>query len=233
MDEKIFSEKLRIFLKSKKISQKQVAEDTESTAPRVNNLISGREKFGLKTANQWGALYGIDPMWLMTQGEQGMAPNNTTSPAGTIANNVVSQDAIPFYEDYYFGCSPSGFMEAITKGKATSFITLPGLVNDGDTFVVPARGDSMINASNPDRSIPNGSLVAVRKTRLSSPRWGEVYALATSDGCIIKRLYPSDRDGYVKCVSFNTEEYPPFELESSEIYDIGIVVAVVNVAVWS
>ena len=174
---------------------------------------------------------GVSADWLLT-GRGDMLDSSSPAQEKSEKENI-NDYSLPYFHDYYFGCSPSGFMEAITKGKATSFITLPGLVNDGDTFVVPARGDSMINASNPDRSIPNGSLVAVRKTRLSSPRWGEVYALATSDGCIIKRLYPSDRDGFVKCVSFNTEEYPPFELESSEIYDIGIVVAVVNVAVWS
>ena len=91
----------------------------------------------------------------------------------------------------------------------------------------------MVNTANPERSIPNGALVAVRKTKLSTPRWGEVYALATADGCIIKRLYPSDRDGYVRCVSFNNEEFPPFELETREIYDIGNVVAVVSVKLWA
>lgn len=147
-------------------------------------------------------------------------------------NRPIDKAAIPYFEDVNFGCSPSGFAGAIESSRASSFLLVPGLTNDGDTFIVPARGDSMINTSNPERSIPNGSLVAIRKSKLSTPRWGEVYALSTDDGCIIKRLYPSERDGYVKCVSFNEKEFPPFELHSSEIHDVGNVVAVVSVSMW-
>jgi hypothetical protein len=169
----------------------------------------------------------LNRSWLILgEGNMLVEEKSTPEPQPTLA-------ALPFFEDAEFGCSPSGFDGALTESKTTGHIMLPGLTADGDTFVVPARGDSMVNTANPERSIPNGALVAVRKTRLSTPRWGEVYALATADGCIIKRLYPSDRDGYVRCVSFNNEEFPPFELETREIYDIGNVVAVVSVKFWA
>lgn len=139
---------------------------------------------------------------------------------------------IPIYRDARFGCSPSGFVGAIEEKNADDYILVPGLKNDGRTFVVVARGESMVNKANPSQSIPNGAFVAIEKSTLSSPQWGETYALSTDDGCIIKRLYPSEHDGCVKCVSFNETEFPCFELHTSEIHDIGIVKAVMTVNIW-
>ena len=142
------------------------------------------------------------------------------------------KSGIPIYRDARFGCSPSGFVGAIEERTADDYILVPGLKNDGRTFVVVARGESMVNKANPSQSIPNGAFVAIEKSTLSSPQWGETYALSTDDGCIIKRLYPSEHDGCVKCVSFNETEFPCFELHTSEIHDIGIVKAVMTVNIW-
>lgn len=139
---------------------------------------------------------------------------------------------IPVYEDSHFGCSPSGFTGSLETRKADDYLLVPGLVKDGRTFIVRARGESMVNKNNPEMSIPNGAYVAVQKSTLSTPQWGETYALSTDDGCIIKRLYPSERENYVRCVSFNEENYPSFELCISEIHDIGIVKGVFTVSIW-
>lgn len=153
----------------------------------------------------------------------------------TLANSKEEQSkkgGIPIYRDARFGCSPSGFVGAIEERTADDYILVPGLKNDGRTFVVVARGESMVNKANPSQSIPNGAFVAIEKSTLSSPQWGETYALSTDDGCIIKRLYPSEQEGCVKCVSFNETEFPCFELHTSEIHDIGIVKAVMTVNIW-
>ena len=142
------------------------------------------------------------------------------------------KNGIPVFDNARFGCSPSGFMGALEKTEVDDYIVVPGLENDGQTFIVRASGDSMINKQNPERSIPSGAYVAVQKSLLSTPQWGETYALSTNDGCIIKRLYPSEREGYVKCVSFNGDEFPTFELHRSEIHDIGIVKAVLSLHIW-
>lgn len=90
----------------------------------------------------------------------------------------------------------------------------------------------MVNHDKPERSIPNGALVVLRRSSLNAVQWGEVYALATADGYIVKRLMPSEREGCVKCVSFNSDEYPAFDLAVSDIYDYAMVVAVVCSSLW-
>ena len=92
----------------------------------------------------------------------------------------------------------------------------------------------MINRSHPERSIPERSIVGCRiwKSR-SHVRWGEVYALATPDGVVVKKIMPSEKDGYIKCVSFNEEEgFIPYDLPADEIQDWAIVVGVVTVMNW-
>ena len=104
----------------------------------------------------------------------------------------------------------------------------------GCDFTMRTRGRSMINRKYPERSIPERSIVGCRiwKSR-SHVRWGEVYALATPDGVVIKKVMPSEKEGYIKCVSFNEEEgFIPYDLPASEIQDWAIVVGVVNVMNW-
>ncbi len=159
----------------------------------------------------------LNRIWLLTgEGDMVVAHLAGDPPAG-----------IPVFEDANFGCSPTGFDGALTTPDC--YISVPELAADGRTLVVRARGDSMVNTADPTISIPNGAYVAIQKANLTTPMWGEVYALSTDDGCIIKRLYPSERAGYVKCVSYN-QEYPPFELRADEIHDLAIVKAVVTVS---
>lgn len=63
-------------------------------------------------------------------------------------------------------------------------------------------------------------------------QWGEVYAMATADGYVVKKIMPSDMEGCVKCVSFNGEEFPPFDLNVNEIYDYAKVVGVATINLW-
>ena len=170
-----------------------------------------------KLADILSAFPELNRAWLLTgEGDMVVAHLAGDPPAG-----------IPVFEDANFGCSPAGFDGALTTPDC--YISVPELAADGRTLVVRARGDSMVNTSDPSRSIPNGAYVAIQKANLTTPMWGEVYALSTDDGCIIKRLYPSERAGFVKCVSYN-QEYPPFELRADEIHDLAIVKAVVTVS---
>lgn len=154
-----------------------------------------------------------------------------------IANNTplldsISKNATPLFDEEAASCGmPSGFAIAIEANKCEKYI-IPDLV--GCDFTIRTSGRSMINRNIPERSIPERSIVGCRiwKSR-THIRWGEVYALATPDGVVIKKIMPSEKEGYVKCVSFNEEEgFPPYDLPVEEIQDWAIVVGVVNVVNW-
>lgn len=139
----------------------------------------------------------------------------------------------PFIDSVYAVCgTPSGFSIAIKEAECEG-LSLP-FMKEYD-FSIRAKGDSMINRSNPARSIRDNDIVVCRLwTSRSHVRWGEVYALATGDGVIVKKIMPSDKESFIKCVSFNEEDgYPPYELPLQEVHDWAIVTGVVSARNWN
>ena len=138
----------------------------------------------------------------------------------------------PYFDNFSVeGGFASGFGDE-SEIIPTGYMNIPGVASSGGTFFIMVRGESMVNRNNPQRSIPDGSWVALRKVSTSSIMWGEVYAFMTTDGPLVKRIMPSDKEGYIKCVSFNEEDgYYPFDLPVREIIggDFFIVTAVVNI----
>lgn len=145
----------------------------------------------------------------------------------------VQESGLPFYEVENFECgTPSGFNGALQSAEPNGYFEFPWIKPDGKTFCVKAHGNSMLNRDDPNHSISHGSYIALRRNEVSAIQWGEVYALATANGYIIKKLMPSEREGYVKCVSFNSDEFPPYDLNVNEIYDYAIVVGVATINLW-
>lgn len=85
-------------------------------------------------------------------------------------------------------------------------------------FLIRVKGDSMVP------KYAGGDLVACRivNDRLFF-QWGRVYIINTkSQGVMIKRLQPSEKEGCVKCVSDNTK-YAPFDIPQEDIAALALV----------
>lgn len=151
----------------------------------------------------------LNTNWLMT-GE------------GEMFNNEIV--GFPFFEHPIYCGMPSDFDNAIDASKANERIVLPNVQGD---FALRVSGDSMIDVQHPEKSIPDGSIVVLKKVSDSILRWGEIYAIATTDGFMIKKIMPLDEER-VECRSLNVEEYPPFAIQKNDIYGFARVVAVIN-----
>lgn len=86
----------------------------------------------------------------------------------------------------------------------------------GVDFAMTVSGDSM------SPEYPNGSRIFIKKiNERAFIEWGKVYVLDTCNGTVIKILVPSEKDGYVKCVSINTDPiFAPFEVALEDIYGV-------------
>ena len=189
------------------LSQLQIAEELGMSPKVMSDMVNGRksDKYTLATINKIKERYNL----------------------------VKHGDGIPFYEVENFECgTPAGFGGALESTNPDGYFNFPWIKNDGNVFCVKAHGNSMLNFKDPNHSINHGSYVALKRNSINAIQWGEVYALATADGYIIKKLMPSDREGFVRCVSFNDEEYPAYELSVNEIYDYAIVVGVATINLW-
>ena len=136
----------------------------------------------------------------------------------------------PYFETATIeGGKGTGFgNESLTIDNASGYMNMPGLPVGDDIPYIQVHGNSMFNRKDPSHSIPYGAWVGLKPYNSAAIQWGEVYAFMTCNGPIIKKLQPSDKDGCVKCVSFNEEDgYLPFDLPTSEI--IGQLFRIVGV----
>lgn len=82
----------------------------------------------------------------------------------------------------------------------------------GADYAMSITGDSMYP------EYPSGSKVLIKKiNERAFIEWGRCYVLDTCNGTVIKKIMPSDDNDRIKCVSINAE-YPPFEVDASDIY---------------
>lgn len=140
----------------------------------------------------------------------------------------------PHIDDSYADCGiPHGFSVAI-KASDCELVSIPFISSNYD-FSIRARGDSMINRTNPNRSIKDKDIIICKlwKSR-THIRWGEVYALATVDGVVIKKVLPVDGDmTKIRCESFNKEDnFPDYTLSIEEILDWATVEGVFSINKW-
>lgn len=212
--------------------QQDVADKMGVLKSVISMAFNGNEKyltdnFLLRFNTSFNNFFNLK--WLLS-GEGEMLGRSTAQKSMLIQ----ADDEIPFYDGENFECgTPKGFCEALMHAKPSGYMRIYGVEKTDDTFIVKAHGDSMINRVQPEKSIIDGTWVALRKLSAKFIRWGEVYAIATADGYMIKKLQMSEREGYVTCVSFNTEDgYAPFEIEVNEIYDLAIVVGTANFRKW-
>lgn len=178
--------------------------------------------------------------WLLTGEGSVLKSDNKTAED----NDVILSEGYQHYEIANYGI-PKPFIDSVdaTCGYPNGF-SVAIMAKDCENIIIPfmgeydfsirARGDSMINRNNPSRSIRERDIVVCKlwKSR-THIRWGEIYALATSEGVIVKKIMESDTEGHIRCVSFNTEDgYKPYDLPLEEIHDWAIVVGVASINTW-
>ena len=153
----------------------------------------------------------------------------------------------PAKEELQVGCSPyfenatieGGFgtgdgTESFSLENSAGVVNLPNMPIGTDIPYIKVHGRSMINPADPEHSIPDGAMLALRPanhTALNEIHWGEVYAFLTDEGAMVKKILPSEIEGNIVCASFNEGEgFMPFELPTSRI--IGQLYYVAGVA-WA
>lgn len=87
-------------------------------------------------------------------------------------------------------------------------------------FMIRVKGDSMCP------HFTGGDLLACKrilKSDLYYFQWGRVYVILTeTQGCMVKRIEPSEKDRCIKCVSDNPK-YAPFDVPVDDIVSVALV----------
>lgn len=211
--------------KSYKMSQSQFSEKMGISQSYLSELETGKKPL---TVDMYEAIlenFENDRVFAFIE----TVPNDGSQSA--IPPEILAK-AVPLFETQSASCGmPMGFEVAVEAHRCNKYI-LPDIYNCD--FAMRTSGRSMINRKQPERNIPERAIIGCRLWRSRTHiRWGEVYALATPDGAVVKQIMPSEKEGHVRCVSFNTEEgFEPYDLPVEEIQDWALVIGVVHVVNW-
>lgn len=225
-------EKLRYLIKKEIVNRYNLAKELNMSKTTLTNYYEGTttpsslrlDIIDKYIEEKYGSYFGNEKKENTVIGENKGVPH---------CEDNRRERAIPHIEEHAASCGvPNGFSVAIKKSDCDYYV-IPDLANCD--FTIRTRGRSMINRNCPEQSINECDIVACKIwTSRTHLRWGEVYALATNDGIVVKKIQESEKEGYIKCVSFNEEEgYKPYDLPVEEISDWAIVVGVVSVKNWA
>ncbi len=208
METESVKERLIRYLAYKKMGQAKFEKSIGVSNGFVNNIRSSIQPERLQKIAQ---LYPeLNIAWLMV-GDLGgkMLKVEDRKPAPVserehalplIPFDAVAGPGVPVYEDervenYY---SVSEFKES--------------------DFLIRVKGDSM------SPHFTGGDLLACKKVvDTYFFQWGRVYVIYTqSQGCMVKRIQPSEKEGYIRCVSDNVK-YAPFDVPMEDIVSVALV----------
>lgn len=224
--ENTVKERLINYLLYKKITRQKFANDIGVSSAYVDSIRKSIQPSKITIiAKQYPDL---NTGWLLT-GEGSMLKEESS------INIAPNEKGVPYFDIETAACGAFvGFGQGLEKSKASGYMYVPQIpTKDGDLFI-QAQGRSMIDTVHTDKSISNGAWVCIREWKAGYIQWGEVYAIATHEGYAVKKLLPSDKEGYIKCVSSNEAEgYYPYELNLEfDVIGLAKVIGVANFKVF-
>ncbi|MBO7684883.1 MAG: LexA family transcriptional regulator [Lachnospiraceae bacterium] len=198
---------IRQFIRQNGLRQKDLATYLGITEGAVSQLVKGSTKLSKENlAKILDNKCGWDVSML--------------SSAGRPAQRAVAIPVLPFsavagYMSDNNGIDSVGMDSAVFKDFS----------DRGADCLIRVDGDSMA----PRYS--SGDMLAIRILRDPTFfQWGRVYVLSTTQGCVIKELFPDpDDDERIVCHSENSMKYPDYRITKRDILAVAIVVGHVGV----
>lgn len=209
MENETVKDRLVAFLKYKKLSQAKFEKAIGASNGFVNNIRQSIQPDKLEKIAQ---LYPeLNISWLLIGGLGGkMLKEKEREASSRKETNESSLPLIPF-EAVAGPGSPVYEDERIENFYQVSEF------RDCD-FLIRVKGDSM------SPHFTGGDLLACKKVvNAFFFQWGRCYVILTqSQGAMVKRIQPSEKEGWIKCVSDNTN-YAPFDVPMEDIVSVALV----------
>ena len=186
------------------------------TSQSIRDLLSGKTK-GISHSVEdkiLSCFTEIDRVWLLT-GEGSMLKSSTAQKDDVKAVKPENDDEIKYVRLlplYAQGGSLNDFTVSVKDSDCEKVLSPV----KGADFAIQVQGDSMAP------EYPSGSMILIKKINESAfIEWGKVYVLDTENGSVVKKVVPSDKDGFIRCVSINPDpSYAPFDVPLSSVYGI-------------
>ncbi len=204
-------DRVKLFLEYLGISQQKFETETKLSNGFVNNIgYNISEKSTKRIAERYPELNitwlksGVGSM--LTTGDNEVTLDTPEESSETTAKLV------PLLPIAAQGGSLNDFVVSVKDSDCEKVVS----PMKGAQFAMPVSGDSMAP------EYPNGSQIFIKRINEKAfIEWGKVYVLDTCNGTVIKILVPSEKDGYVRCLSINKDPiFAPFEVSWHDVYGV-------------
>lgn len=154
----------------------------------------------------------INKSWLLADEGDMLNASSSTSPVREQNFPREESRTATFVKLIPIAAQGGSLTDYIYSVKESDCELIASPIRDVD-LAIQVSGDSMAP------EYPNGSHVYVKRiNERAFIEWGKVYVLDTCNGSVIKILVPSDRDGFVRCLSINPDpRFAPFEVSLEDI----------------
>jgi phage repressor protein C with HTH and peptisase S24 domain len=199
-------ERLIEFLAYLGIGQTKFEEKVGLSRGLINNI---KGEISLKTLRKITQSYPeLSEDWLKTG--EGKMLKSTKKTGFSIINSEA--EIVPLLPIAAQGGSLNDFIVSVKESDCEQVVS----PIKGADFAITVSGDSMAP------EYPNGSQILIKKiNERAFIDWGKAYVLDTCNGTVVKLLVPSDKEGYIKCLSINPDpKYAPFEVAFENIFGV-------------
>jgi len=205
-------ERLTEFLKYKKLSQSKFQESIGTSNGYVNSI---RQSIQPDKLERIAKVYPeLNVSWLLI-GEKLGGPMLKEKEREVSSPKATSEKTLPLIP---FEAVAGPGTTIYEDERVEDFYTVSEF-KESD-FLIRVKGDSM------SPHFTGGDLLACKKipmNKMSFFQWGRCYVLYTeSQGCMVKRIQPSEQEGWITCVSDNPK-YAPFQVPMQDIVSVALV----------
>lgn len=209
---------LKSFLFFNELGQLEVANYLGLSKAQMSRLVSGasplRHEYLMKlVANDkgWNTEFLTDPLWAeLESGSRKLSSDGADAVRKSVADANRGIPLIPFE-------AVAGHGDPVYEDERVEDYYTVSEFKDSD-FMIRVKGDSM------SPHFVGGDLLACKRiTTAYFFQWNRCYVILTrSQGAMVKRVQPSDKEGYIKCVSDNPK-YAPFEVPMDDVVSVALV----------
>ena len=215
-----FNQILKNYFAGQGLTQSDVAERLQISRTVATNYLNGNKTFGRKAAMKWANTFGIDEVWLLTQGEQGVAPSEQLTTITPIDPDIIN---VPILSPDAKGGFTANSEVDITQYTIGTMPFNRQIAHTGD-IVIPVYGDSMTP------KYPAGSFVLIRPIEAWREyiELGRSYVLELTDWRRIIKIVRKGHDNTHYTLDSYNVDYESNEIAKDFINSVWLVVASVT-----